>query len=228
MIRPATGIETSTPSATWGSTPIVTNSVVPIAKPPIGEGQHREPEVPGPGRAGSLEIGRHRDHRRRRPRPVPIPRSRSGSALRSRSGARPRAEQQCRTSGTDASTILGSDCTRKTSPEVGAQALPAYADEVADEAAAELEALAAARHDVAVGVVDLELVGRARRAARSPRSRPARPGRPGCRRPPRAAGSRRRRGPAGRSPARRSASSPGFQSEVRMGSRVPSTSCSLS
>ena len=32
---PPVGIETSTPSAIWGSSPIVTNSVVPIAKLPI-------------------------------------------------------------------------------------------------------------------------------------------------------------------------------------------------
>ena len=32
---PACGIETPTPSATSGSRPIVTNSVVPMAKPPM-------------------------------------------------------------------------------------------------------------------------------------------------------------------------------------------------
>ena len=35
MTRPATGIDTSTPSAICGSTPMVTNSVVPMAKPPM-------------------------------------------------------------------------------------------------------------------------------------------------------------------------------------------------
>jgi hypothetical protein len=35
MTRPATGIDTPTPSAICGSTPMVTNSVVPIANPPV-------------------------------------------------------------------------------------------------------------------------------------------------------------------------------------------------
>ena len=41
------GIETSTPSATWGSRPIAMNSVVPMANPPTASAR-----TAGPYRAG--------------------------------------------------------------------------------------------------------------------------------------------------------------------------------
>ena len=44
MTWPAVGIETSTPSAICGSRPIVTNSVVPIAKPPIASARTARPK----------------------------------------------------------------------------------------------------------------------------------------------------------------------------------------
>ena len=44
MTWPAAGIEMPTPSATCGSTPIVTNSVVPIAKPPMASASTASPK----------------------------------------------------------------------------------------------------------------------------------------------------------------------------------------
>src|SRR6185436_16290792 len=44
MTWPACGIETPTPSEIWGSSPIVTNSVVPIAKPPTASARTAGPK----------------------------------------------------------------------------------------------------------------------------------------------------------------------------------------
>ena len=44
MTWPPAGIETPTPSAICGSRPIVTNSVVPIAKPPIARARIASPK----------------------------------------------------------------------------------------------------------------------------------------------------------------------------------------
>ena len=47
MTLPAAGIETSTPSAICGSRPIVTNSVVPIANPPMARASTASPKWAG-------------------------------------------------------------------------------------------------------------------------------------------------------------------------------------
>ena len=50
---PAVGIETSTPSAICGSTPIVTNSVVPMAKPPVARASTARPKCVGRAAGGA-------------------------------------------------------------------------------------------------------------------------------------------------------------------------------
>ncbi len=55
MVWPACGIVMPTPSATCGSTPIVTNSVVPIANPPTASASTAGPKCGARPAAASVD-----------------------------------------------------------------------------------------------------------------------------------------------------------------------------
>src|SRR5215217_7643640 len=104
-------MDTSMPSATCGSTPMVTNSVVPIAKPPIASETTASPKW-----------------RARTTSPAAGSTARGSVVWDIVTMVLAEAVDDLfrEDPGQDASTTLTSDCTRNTCPEVGAHGLPAY------------------------------------------------------------------------------------------------------